>query len=407
MSTRFRPAIWTADFWKNTRYGIRDGKVYVEAGLFGRSKDSDTELMDVRRPSSRGWLVGHVTFEMKTGSTDVQWNNVLFPGAKKQAVIRAQEETSGPKQAAEKRRQETANLDLARESIIIPFPPDALKNILLGTRDKSNKHRGPTLAFECKPGQTVRKGSVVVRMSIGSLVAPCDGVLQHTAGNYRLTIWDRETVWPQGREIGFQTSLRNIALVLIQPLKNVAVPNDYVRHSYASMIRDAREAVERVRTYSDEELQSRFSHMHEEGPSELRNALGSRAMTAISMLEKAKPHSVVGGPIEELPEFPTQAWIEKNALTAGLEYIPAPEGVEEVGVDGEPSGKIERKTQPTESAPRLSDEERKALDLLNLDWPCSREEVKNKHLRLVDRVPESRVNEVNRAYEVVVKLFSA
>lgn len=54
----------------------------------------------------------------------------------------------------------------------------------------------------------------------------------------------------------------------------------------------------------------------------------------------------------------------------------------------------------------LTAQEQEALDLLNLEWPCDPKEVRAKHLRLVERVHESRVDEVNRAYEIVMKLLA-
>lgn len=103
------------------------------------------------------------------------------------------------------------------------------------------------------------------------------------------------------------------------------------------MISDARAALEKVNQFSDKELKQNFHHMTEATPAEIRENLTSSALNAISMLERAKPLRIASSPIEQLPEYPTRAWIDRNAPTAGLEYEPAPEGCEKVGVEENPA----------------------------------------------------------------------
>ena len=43
------------------------------------------------------------------------------------------------------------------------------------------------------------------------------------------------------------------------------------------------------------------------------------------MVENAEPHFIIGGSINQIPEWPDQVWIDENAPTAGIGFVAEPQ----------------------------------------------------------------------------------
>jgi len=75
-------------------------------------------LKDVRNPSSNGWLVGDVKFEMVSGSTDMKWAKVWLPNQKASMIRRLMQATD--KNPYEEKEQKLHNAKLTNMVVVPP-----------------------------------------------------------------------------------------------------------------------------------------------------------------------------------------------------------------------------------------------------------------------------------------------
>lgn len=134
MGISFRPFLLTKDFL-TTVYGIDEGgQVFARRGAVssalvggGPSFNRRTPLSEIRSANASGLIVGDVSFEMKSGITEVKWERVFLPTLKANLV--EQFKTSAKDREADReRRQEKQrklqdrkdNLDLSDQVLLVP-----------------------------------------------------------------------------------------------------------------------------------------------------------------------------------------------------------------------------------------------------------------------------------------------
>jgi len=213
---------------------------------------------------------------------------------------------------------------LKSESIIIPNVYSTLIYLMVGV-EKGHHRRmwngNPAVTKEA--GDWVRAGEVLCYTGFGAnIVAPCDGRVRHT---FCIQFgWDTKTGWPRVSSSGFQQNLKDMSLAVIQPLKNSGPLENYVQVAFGPFLKESYNALSKLESMSLEKFRDHFckEFKHaDDDPSTLKAELISHTTLAIKLIEQAKPHTVVGGEVETLPEWPTKEWIAKNAPRAGIEWI--------------------------------------------------------------------------------------
>jgi len=214
--------------------------------------------------------------------------------------------------------------DLQSESIIIPNAPSLLVYVMHGVRHGHHRRMwndspGPAV----NTGDWVQSGDLVCNSGYGAkILSPCDGLVRQS--NSKQFGWDERTGWTRAFSSGFQQRLGDMALTIIQPLQQTPVPSNYVQIAFKPFLDASRQAVQQLEVMPDEKFRNWFRKSFERGddrPSDVRTKLVSEARAAIAMIEKATPHKIVGGRIEDLPEWPTKDWIAQNAPRSGVEWI--------------------------------------------------------------------------------------
>mgnify|MGYP006979900677 FL=1 len=179
---------------------------------------------------------------------------------------------------------------------------------------------------------------------------------------------------------------------------------------------------------SDQKLLKAFHNYRNRIPSEMRETIKVSALEGVQMIENAAPHHIVGGHLADIPEFPTQAWIDKNAPKAGLEYVAAPEGEEEFDVDGRravalgenshnnstkdvgpftlESGKNDGRLEIRDNESALSTAEQEALNRYHMQFPFTQAELDSKCRDWIATLPASMHAQVRADYKTLVQLAS-
>lgn len=313
--------------------------------------------------STKANLLKRGSVRITTDGATVDYENLPNVQDFMSAVSREKQKIRGKKERSASDKQE-----LKSESIIIPPPPEAIQYCLQGTTLGTTKFFRSKISYERESGDWVAKGETLAHVPPGKVVSPCDGVVRHIGGEHEQKVWAEETRWPRRWAAGFRTALtREMAMVIIQPAKNADVPDHYVAVAHAPMLDDARVALGKLEALTDKQLQQSFQGHRSQVPSEMRESIRISTLKAISMIEAAKPHRIVGGPVEEIPEWPSRAWIETYAPTAGLEYTPAPDDEVEIDVrnlhgHSENGGNLEPELDPPDPDPPEVDQEAVRFD---------------------------------------------